>query len=115
MENEQLDIPEEIVVKKNGATFVFADFSLAYQRALTFDCLYKEENEHTHGYFKPEESLAVFNYPITIQGKQYTAVKLPEEVAKQFSDMLDKLYKVSQSLLEEITQKLLDGSILVTL
>jgi len=26
MENEQLDIPEEIVVKKNGATFVFRRF-----------------------------------------------------------------------------------------
>jgi len=91
MENEQLDIPEEIVVEKNGATFVFKEFGLAYLDTLIFNCLYKEGDGYTRGYFDPEKSLAVFHYPIAIKNKEFDGIKLPEDVAKQFSDMLDKL------------------------
>lgn len=115
MENEQLDIPEEIVVEKNGATFVFKEFGLAYLDTLIFNCLYKEGDGYTRGYFDPEKSLAVFHYPIAIKNKEFDGIKLPEDVAKQFSDMLDKLREKGKALVKEIAQGLLDGTILVTL
>lgn len=115
MENEKFTLPKEVVVKQEGFTFVFTNFSVTSEKQLTFNCLYVEENQQASGYFAPDKPFAIFYDTLTIQGQDYDAITLPKESYDLFLKIRDHLYDGYDAVKDKVVKGLVDGSILVTI